>query len=41
MGFDVYGHDGSPRGIGIAQEWLLEEGIEVETIYQRIEEKFP
>ena len=40
-GFEIFGLDSSPRGIEIAQEWLSEEGIEVETICQRIENKFP
>ncbi|MFX0028523.1 MAG: class I SAM-dependent methyltransferase [Candidatus Hermodarchaeota archaeon] len=40
-GFEISGLDSSPRGIEIAQEWLSEEGIEVETICQRIENKFP
>jgi SAM-dependent methyltransferase len=39
--FDIYGLDGSPRGIEIAEEWLSEEGIRVETECCRIEHNFP
>ena len=39
--FDIYGLDGSPRGIEIAEEWLSEEGIRVETECCKIEQSFP
>jgi len=39
--FDIYGFDGSPRGIEIAEEWLSEEGIRVETECCKIEQSFP
>lgn len=39
--FDIYGLDGSPRGIEIAKEWLSEDGIRVETECCRIEHSFP
>lgn len=39
--FDIYGLDGSPRGIKIAEEWLSEERIRVETECCKIEESFP
>ena len=40
-GFDVYGLDGSPRGIELAREWLAEEGEEAKFECSRIEHPFP
>lgn len=40
-GFDMFGIDASSKGIEIAQEWLSEEGISVETNCCRIEHSFP
>ena len=40
-GFDVYGLDGSPRGIELAREWLTEEGEEAKLDCSRIEHPFP
>ncbi len=40
-GLDVYGLDGSPKGIKIAREWLTEEGEEAEFECSRIEHPFP
>lgn len=40
-GFDIYGLDGSLKGIEIANTWLAEEGEEVEIEHCRIEESFP
>jgi SAM-dependent methyltransferase len=40
-GFEVYGMDASPKGISIAEQWLLEENLKAEIILHRMEEKFP
>lgn len=40
-GFEVYGLDGSPKGLEIAKDWLDEEGKNGELTCQRIEHKFP
>jgi len=40
-GFEVYGMDASPKGISIAEQWLLEENLKVEIKLHRMEEKFP
>ncbi|MFX1279324.1 MAG: class I SAM-dependent methyltransferase [Promethearchaeota archaeon] len=40
-GFDIFGLDGSLRGIEIAQQWLSEEGLKVETVCSKIEDDFP
>ncbi len=40
-GFDVYGLDGSPKGLEIAKSWLSEENQNVELSCQRIEQEFP
>lgn len=39
--FNMYGLDGSPKGIEIAEEWLSEEGIRVEIVCCKIEHNFP
>jgi SAM-dependent methyltransferase len=41
QGFDVYGLDGSPKGLEIANNWLLEENQQVNLACQRIEQEFP
>ncbi len=40
-GFDIYGLDGSPKGIEIARTWLAEEGEEIDIELGRIEQRFP
>jgi len=40
-GFEVYGMDASPKGISIAEQWLLEENLEAELKLHRMEEIFP
>jgi len=40
-GFEVYGLDGSPNGLEIAETWLKEENLSSELTCQKIEEKFP
>ncbi|NVM34922.1 MAG: class I SAM-dependent methyltransferase [Candidatus Lokiarchaeota archaeon] len=40
-GFEVYGMDASPRGISIAEQWLLEENLKADIKLHRMEEKFP
>jgi SAM-dependent methyltransferase len=40
-GFEVYGLDGSPNGLEIANNWLNEENLLSELTCQKIEEKFP
>lgn len=40
-GFEVYGMDASPRGISIAEQWLLEEKLKADIKLHRMEEKLP
>jgi len=40
-GFEVYGLDGSPNGLEIAKNWLIEENLSSELTCQKIEHKFP
>jgi ubiquinone/menaquinone biosynthesis C-methylase UbiE len=40
-GFEVYGLDASPKGLEIAQQWLVEENLEAKLIQHRIENQFP
>ena len=40
-GFEVYGMDASPKGISMANQWLLEENLKAEIVLHRMEEKFP
>ena len=40
-GFDVYGLDGSPKGLEIAKNWLDEEKLSAKLTHQRIDLKFP
>jgi len=40
-GFEVYGLDGSPNGLEIAKNWLIEQNLSSELTCQRIEHKFP
>jgi len=39
--FEVYGLDGSPNGLEIAKNWLVEENLTSELVCQKIEHKFP
>jgi SAM-dependent methyltransferase len=39
--FEVYGLDGSPNGLEIAKNWLIEENLSSELVCQKIENKFP
>jgi SAM-dependent methyltransferase len=39
--FKVYGLDGSPKGLEIANSWLLEENQHAKLSCQRIEQEFP
>ena len=41
QGFEVYGLDGSPKGLDIAKNWLSEENKDANLTCQRIEQKFP
>ncbi len=40
-GFEVYGMDASTKGISIAEQWLLEENLNVNIKLHRMEGKFP
>ena len=40
-GFDVYGLDGSPKGLEIAKNWLNEENLSAKLMHQRIDQRFP
>ena len=40
-GFDIFGLDCSLRGIEIAQQWLIKEGLKVDTVCSKIEDDFP
>jgi SAM-dependent methyltransferase len=40
-GFDVYGLDGSPKGLELAKNWLDEENLSAKLAHQRIDQKFP
>ena len=41
QGFEVYGLDGSPKGLELANNWLSEENHKAELACQRIEQVFP
>jgi len=40
-GFEVYGLDGSPNGLEIAENWLTEENLSSELTCQKVEHDFP
>ena len=40
-GFEVYGLDGSPNGLEIAENWLTEENLSSELTCQKVEHEFP
>ena len=40
-GFEVYGLDGSPNGLEIAKNWLIDENLSSELTCQKIEHRFP
>ena len=40
-GFEVYGLDGSPNGLEIAKNWLIDKNLSSELTCQKIEHRFP
>jgi SAM-dependent methyltransferase len=40
-GFDIYGMDASSKGIELAKQWLVEEGVNVDLKCHRMEDQFP
>lgn len=40
-GFEVYGLDSAPKGLEIAQQWLIKENLKAKLTQHRIENQFP